>query len=231
MRTIFIFGLDAPPWGVSAPGLVAVGAVAGAGAAAAFSSTLTLGVGCGGGGVGVDGALPVGKGLRGASPVGSGLRTGFGVPSLEGDSFGAKPGRAVRPGAGDAALWPRITARRLGLAVLRVTMRRCFLVGALTPTVSVFGRFGAGDELSSFSGRGLFAFAPEPESAFGVGVAFDPLVRGVRATIVSPVDGTAGRCGVAALVLILMDEVRGSTGGRFISVVELVAIEPFALIL
>lgn len=192
---------------------------------------MTLGVGGGGGGVGVDGALPVGNGLRGASPVGSGLRAGFGVPSLEGDSFGANPGKAVRPGAGDAAVWPRITARRLGLVVLRVTMRRCFLVGAFSPTVAVFGRFGAGDEPSSFSGRGLFAVAPETASPFGVGVAFDPFVSGVRATIVSPVAGAAGRCGVAALVLILMDEVRGSTGGRLISVEELAATKPFALIL
>lgn len=76
-----------------------VGGAVGAGVVPAATSIFGF---CGRGGVGV--ALPVGSGRRAASPDGKGLRAGLGDPSLGGDSLGAKPGSAVRPGPGDASV-------------------------------------------------------------------------------------------------------------------------------
>lgn len=124
---------------------------------------------------------PVGRGLL-TSPEGSGLRGGFApFASFTGPegfgSLGAAEGNAVLPkmpeevGVAEAlfdvgvGVWPRITASRFGLEVLRVTMRRFFgeAVGILSRfdggSASTLGLFE--DGMLSFSGRGRLARMPD----------------------------------------------------------------------
>lgn len=87
--------------------------------------TDTLGVACDTVGDG-EGKLP-GSGLL-ASPDGSGflccLKSMLSLSEPELDSLGRLDGNAVRPDDAGANERPRITARRLGLEVLSVTIRR-----------------------------------------------------------------------------------------------------------
>jgi hypothetical protein len=126
-----------------------------------FVSIDTLGVDCGPGD-----AVP-GSGLRPTSPEGSGFLALAVMLSLEpgGEgSLGAPVGRAVLALGGDGLGSPRITASRLGLAVLSVTTR--LFLEPLSPVAaddSIFVRFGTGVPFS-FSGLGRLGTA-------GVGVA------------------------------------------------------------
>lgn len=241
---ILIFGRALT--GVPAGGLPAIDAVAGAGAGAVLMSTDILGGGWGAGGEADAPLPPFGKGLRTTSPVGSGFRAGFAVMlslELPGEaSFEVPDGKAVLTLGAAPNGWPRIMARRLGLFVLSVTIRLFFQpLPPLSPSTlgrcgSVLGRLGAGEPLSSFSARALLT-----EETEGVSEARGALAEATpggwdtdgNETIVSAALKAAptNRCGIAAFVLIFIEDVLGSGAGFFGSGGGGGVLAPFSLIL